>query len=414
MTSATHGAFPYTLPATAHSSNCSLYAFDTVARGNEARRDTGMVWRDRRNECTSAAFLRWILHADRCHLFGAGVDAAKAGDVFQFGNVQDMESVASLLWRLRLTYRTYFGADSDEAVRVHAARLDTTVVQRRKSWRMRLVAGWFNDTLTSALATEARAAMYVNLNCDHAHLQPCSTMDAYEWLFAHKLIRPGTLVSYAHWHRQALAAGDVKAHIDITHAYGVEWEYVPLLGSEVRTTADSRRCHLFFFRVVSIGVRAHDGITPQLLARGCELGQPPCREGNVLALRQAISMSRTLTKMRKMASSIAARFVRFSDASTRTGVAQAWALYQNEPCDDGPPRARHWVGGSQGSNAPNEAACRARCAVDSRCNAYVYGYGLDLDSMCRQFTQCSVRYAETAAATGIKVKVAAAAAASAG
>ncbi len=40
-------------------------------------------------------------------------------------------------------------------------------------------------------------------------------------------------------------------------------------------------CHLVFFRVRSVGVGpADDGITPQLVQRGCSLGQPPCGDGH--------------------------------------------------------------------------------------------------------------------------------------
>lgn len=313
---------------------CSLHSFIDGPFIQDGR----VVGRCLPDCCRQAHFIQYLIEKDSCHLF------RQEGDVFQFGVPTQMHAIATLLQRLNVKYGTYFGFDSfrglpeeapgvtlpprgqwlpgqfsdvhemspnfttrvgavtlvrqytpkrrgasplavDEVVRMYERKLNT------RKWRMRLIPGFYNQSLTSALAASARAAMYININCDLWR----STMEAYEWLFTHKLIRRGTVVSYDDWFEQAISGGEVRAHIDATQRWAVEWEELSL--SRAWDSFDSS-CHLVFFRVVSVGVRAFDAVTPRLLLRGCALGQPPCGEGHGRQVGQYHSMKRTLSRLR--------------------------------------------------------------------------------------------------------------------
>ena len=58
--------------------------------------------------------------------------------------------------------------------------------------RVRLIPGFYNETLTTKLAKEMEPASYVDINCDLY----VSTAHALQWLFKHRIARPGTLISY--------------------------------------------------------------------------------------------------------------------------------------------------------------------------------------------------------------------------
>ena len=58
--------------------------------------------------------------------------------------------------------------------------------------RVRLIPGFYNETLTTRLAKEVEPASYVDINCDLY----VSTAQALDWLLRHRIARPGTLISY--------------------------------------------------------------------------------------------------------------------------------------------------------------------------------------------------------------------------
>ena len=89
----------------------------------------------------------------------------------------------------------------EEAVNIVYRKLDNP--------RVRLHAGFFNETLTVALALSAKPALYVDLNCDLF----TSTRDAYRWLLTHRLLQPGTIVGYDDWFQAPfLRGGESLAH----------------------------------------------------------------------------------------------------------------------------------------------------------------------------------------------------------
>jgi hypothetical protein len=81
--------------------------------------------------------------------------------------------------------------------------------------------GWFCDTLDARLVTTGRfkPAAYVDVDADLYR----STRDALEFMFAHRLIRPGTLIGYDDWGDTTLwTAGESRAHLEVTRRYGVQ------------------------------------------------------------------------------------------------------------------------------------------------------------------------------------------------
>ena len=95
----------------------------------------------------------------------------------------------------------------DAVVSIHERKLDA---KERRIW---LVPGFYNVSLTAALARSARPAKYININCNLW----VSTTDALRWLFKHNLMGPGTIISYDDWFEQSVDGGEVLAHMDITH-----------------------------------------------------------------------------------------------------------------------------------------------------------------------------------------------------
>ena len=122
--------------------------------------------------------------------------------------------------------------------------------------RMKLVPGFYNESLTPALAATARPVSFADFNCDLT----VSTLQAQRWLFTHKLLRPGSLISYDDWFHAPFGFGESAAHIEVSHEFKVEYEH---LGKELRQGWGAA-CKLVFFRIKSIGRHADPAITPRL------------------------------------------------------------------------------------------------------------------------------------------------------
>ena len=125
------------------------------------------------------------------------------------------------------------------------------------SKRVRLIPGFFNETLTAKLAKEIAPASYVDINCDLY----VSTSQALDFLFRFHIARPGTLISYDDWHETPLHNGESLAHEEAARMWNVEFEYLPHAACEAAAFPT-----LTFFRVRSIGVRAEPGLTANLTA----------------------------------------------------------------------------------------------------------------------------------------------------
>jgi hypothetical protein len=106
--------------------------------------------------------------------------------------------------------------------------------------------GWFKDTLKTDLVEsgEFKPASYVDIDADLYS----STFEVLDFLFAHKLIRAGTLIGYDDWgDTEPWVAGESRAHGEIMQKYDVRcaqllsWGERPLIRK--------------LFLVVSIGDR---------------------------------------------------------------------------------------------------------------------------------------------------------------
>jgi len=94
--------------------------------------------------------------------------------------------------------------------------------------------GWFSDTLRPEMVENGtfRPAAYVDIDADLYN----STFQVLDFLFAHRLIRPGTLIGYDDWGDTDLwTAGESRAHKEIMEKYGaacaqlVSWGEQPLI-----------------------------------------------------------------------------------------------------------------------------------------------------------------------------------------
>ena len=119
--------------------------------------------------------------------------------------------------------------------------------------RITLVAGYYNESLTPQLGRSARPALFADFNCDLYS----STVTAQRWLFAHRLLRPGAIVSYDDWFNTPFGSGESGAHVDIAREHRVHYTH---LGAKF-AQGPGVACKLVFFRIESVGVRAHPGIT---------------------------------------------------------------------------------------------------------------------------------------------------------
>jgi hypothetical protein len=104
--------------------------------------------------------------------------------------------------------------------------------------------GWFDQTLRREEVENGslRPALYVDCDADLYR----STRDALAFMFAHQLIRPGTLIGYDDWGDTELwAAGESRAHREVTERYGAKtsqlwsWGEPPLMRTLFRVDSVS-------------------------------------------------------------------------------------------------------------------------------------------------------------------------------
>jgi len=144
--------------------------------------------------------------------------------------------------------------------------------------------GWFNETLTPELAAAALPAMLIDVDSDIY----ISAVQALDWMFAHRLVRVGTLVGYddfmdyactqkavlgvehtSHGNRTVhhfedpdfFEAGEPKAHLEISIKYGVDFRCV----AGPCAVPTHRKCDIHaatfgvVFMVVNIGGKPNHG-----------------------------------------------------------------------------------------------------------------------------------------------------------
>ena len=149
----------------------------------------------------------------------------------------------------------YHGRCDGEAGRAHAVKQ----VERKLDagrLRMRIVPGFFNETLTARLARGAHPAWYVDLNADLF----VSTRQALAWLFGNNLARPGTLLMYDDWFNTPFLEGESRAHVETARDFGAIFRLL------YRCHGRSRSGNLVLFRVeaVSASSAGSDGVVDAL------------------------------------------------------------------------------------------------------------------------------------------------------
>lgn len=207
----------------------------------------------------------------------------ESGDVYQFG----VAGGASLHRLLAIYNRTTWGFDSFAGLPAAAASESTLVHRRNKalSWSagafrtrhqrapavprhsdVRFVQGLFNETLTPTLAAERglRPAVYLDIDVDRYE----SSLQALEWMFAHRLAVVGTVVGYDDWwtlpcaarDRRVFEHGEARAHAEISRRHGVRFRCVcgPCVAGVDRRTVGFRP----YFVVEAVGASVpHTGFT---------------------------------------------------------------------------------------------------------------------------------------------------------
>ena len=106
--------------------------------------------------------------------------------------------------------------------------------------RVKLVSGFFNESLTPQLAREMKPALYIDVDVDLYS----STISALSWMFENHLVEIGTVIGYDDW-KLGGEEGEKKAHAEIAIKYGVQFR-----------TLHSGHENLWggaVFRVVSLG-----------------------------------------------------------------------------------------------------------------------------------------------------------------
>lgn len=103
-----------------------------------------------------------------------------------------------------------------------------------KKDKYKIHEGWFADTLKAELVSDGtfKSAAYVDIDGDLYS----STMDGLDFLFEHKLIRPGTIIGYDDWGDTDIwTAGESRAHKEVLEKYNVScaqlmsWGQKPLI-----------------------------------------------------------------------------------------------------------------------------------------------------------------------------------------
>jgi hypothetical protein len=127
---------------------------------------------------------------------------------------------------------------------------------RAKANRIRLVAGFYNESLTNIVAKHGKPAFFVDLNCDLY----VSTFQALSWMLQHRLLRPGSILSYDDWFNTPFGHGESRAHQEIAQQHLVSFDHL----TATHKLDNKKYCKTVFFRVKSIGGRADAGLTQNI------------------------------------------------------------------------------------------------------------------------------------------------------
>jgi len=186
----------------------------------------------------------WNVHPTLVTLANKMDDAAQR-DIYQFG-VYTGGSMFSMHRKIK-RYNTMWGFDSfqglpqeEKGLQIEgkhwlpggfsskgALKADTPedAMNRVKKYlnnsRVRLVMGFFNETLPAVSLSETRKALIADIDSDLY----ISAKQALHWLFYNNIATLGTLVRYDDWNRN-VTWGESKAHAEITQECRIKWKVV--------------------------------------------------------------------------------------------------------------------------------------------------------------------------------------------
>ena len=125
-------------------------------------------------------------------------------------------------------------------------QLDTYINDSRVRW----VPGYYNESLTPALAVQSRMrpALFVDIDCDLYS----SSYQVLDWMFANELIVPGTVVGYDDW-ASGRDFGEKRSHHEMVQKYNATFQ-------RVKGSNPAQPC----FELISVGSRKRDA-----RRRGC-------------------------------------------------------------------------------------------------------------------------------------------------
>jgi len=190
--------------------------------------------------------IHWL--QTHCHSSDLQMAECAMRDIYTFGVLtgRTMKGVAAALNKTRVPWRLYWGFDSfqglpEESTKVvrsktsmsqwqpgmysSATRLgisDEHAIQERvrnfiSDPSVRLIAGYYNETLRSALVKKMRPALFVEIDCDLY----ISTIQALDFMLAHRLIVENTLIGYDDWSTGGKNSGEARAHWEMASKYGL-------------------------------------------------------------------------------------------------------------------------------------------------------------------------------------------------
>ena len=191
----------------------------------------------------------------------AGYCSGRCGHVWGFDSFQGIPAESgeeSQAWRhgAHGKYKTHFLEGGYSAA---AALGDTSMrsVMRKVAARVghpeqvTLIGGYFNETCNDMLLSKHRLqpALHVDMDAD-IYL---SAMQALDWMFAHKLIVPGTFLRYDDYPRINATHGAAKgtnlygqarAHYELSEKWDVTWQLVAA-GTVQALSIGAERCETY-------------------------------------------------------------------------------------------------------------------------------------------------------------------------
>ena len=119
--------------------------------------------------------------------------------------------------------------------------------------RIRLVPGFFNESLSKHTLDQMLPLLYTDLNVDLYS----STFEVLDRLFETRLLRSGSMIAYDDWMHTPFGSGQSLAHMRIAERHAVTFEHA----SRSLWLGPGAACKIVYFIIRSVGRRADAGIT---------------------------------------------------------------------------------------------------------------------------------------------------------